>query len=195
MESLNIAGIGLALAGLGLAFWLVTRLLLRTVPRIKPSTSQVEAGSADSDSSQPDAILTIQPGGRVLSLNQRARQIFNLSEKDQPDLERLARQIRPSEPFLDLCASEGQERFTLEGRQYSGSSYRLSIPQPVMVLALRPLETSGVLSDDGSTTTQTLRTITELSQAMAASLELETTVAGILESIARIIPADYLEIT
>ena len=43
--------------------------------------------------------------------------------------------------------------------------------------------------------TQTLQTFTELTQAMAASLDLYKTLQAILENVEKILPADFLEIT
>ncbi len=154
-----------------------------------------------------DAILLVQTGGRVLYSNQPAKEMFH-HQKDIPNLERLARSTRPSDVFLQLCATQGQARFYLNGKLVEGISYGLPRwgkngspsggdlgSQNVMLVALRYPQVADFASGEGKVSDQALNVFAELSQAMAASLDLEKTLQKILESVERLIPADTLEIT
>ncbi len=192
MELLSIIGVGLAFVVLGLLFWLMTRFLLRTSARIRPIPGLV----GEPLYQDREAVITIEPGGRVLALDQTARALFHLGETDLPNLERLARQMRPSEPFLALCAAPGEGTFVIDGKTYAAESHLLPVPgQTLIAVTLRQSDVSTLSAEGGTAGTQTLSTITELTQAMAASLELEATISAILDSVGKIIPADYLEIT
>jgi GAF domain-containing protein len=154
-----------------------------------------------------DAVLLVQVGGRVLYSNQQAKEIFRHQE-DAPNLERLARSTHPSEAFLQLCATEGQARFYLNGRLVEGISYGIPgwgkngspsgselVSRNVMLVALRRPQVANLASGEGSVSDQALGVFAELSQAMASSLDFEKTLQKILESVERLIPTDTLEIT
>ena len=130
-------------------------------------------------------------------MNARARQVFQLEEFETPNLERLARRTRPSDRFLSLCASEGQSRFALDGRLVDGVSYRVqSDASPYTVVALRYPEIAPFLSSsEARPSGQALHAITEMGQAMVASLDLKTTVKAIFDNIEKLLPADFMEIT
>ncbi len=125
------------------------------------------------------------------------------------NLEYLARRTRPSETFLSLCAKEGQARFSLDGRLVQGYSYLLpnESSTTVMMISLQRLQLVGGSSDHersdleeveertGASPRAYFEIFTELSQAMASNLDWDTTIKSILESIERLIPADYIEVT
>jgi hypothetical protein len=116
-----ILGSGLGLLGL----W---RLLLRIVPSIQPIPAPPPLSSAIMSldlAKNDDAILLVQPGGKILFTNRTLREWLNLSLDDLPNLEHLARQARPSETFFSLCATPGQARFSLQGLMVDGISYDL----------------------------------------------------------------------
>jgi PAS domain S-box-containing protein len=189
--------LGLILTLAGLVFWLVTRWLSR-VPLQKSSPVEnnaclVQEGLQD----HVDAVLVIQAGGKPIYANRKAQELFHLRENELPNLERLAKRIRPPDQFLNLCAFEQQTRFVLDGRLVEGTSFHLAVqPTPLMVVALRdPGLTASLLSDQSTDSAHMLKTYVELTQAMAASLELPKTIQAIFENIEKLIPADWMEIT
>lgn len=196
----NISGVSLAilLIALGLAFWLVTRALMYLAPRMKPAVlpQQSAAKPVDTLTRQKDAILIVQPGGRIFSINDRARKILGLAPNEIPNLQRLAKRARPAEDLLSLCATEGQARFLLDGRLVIGSSYVLPIqPENLVVVSLRYPDLSTSRSGDAPLPPNTLQTFNELTQSIAGSLELEGTLQAIFESVGKMIPADFMEVT
>ncbi len=190
--------LGLILVGVGLLVLVVTLGLTRFVPKLR-LTRPPELPVFQPDSLDPhaDAVLTVHLGGQVTWVNARAREIFQLQEGELPNLERLAKKFRPSEKFLGLCAAEGQARFVFDGRPADGISYRVQAAQePYLVLSLRLPEVSGELVDQSSVLqAKTLQTFTELTQAIAASLDLDETLQAILENVEKLVPADIWEIT
>lgn len=186
--------LGLSLVLAGLACWLLIRLLFWRV-----SQPYLSSGPADSSSVEPlqdhgDAVLLLSTG-RITQLNQKARALFHLQDEEQPNLERLARLIRPSETFLQLCANAQQARLVLDGRLVECLSYRLaSDGGPLMMVLLRDPAENGDGRQPGYNG-GTLQTFVELNQAMAASLDLATTIQTILENIQKMVPADWMEIT
>ena len=202
--------LGIILFFLGLGFVLLTFLLLRLVPRLKllMPASQTPLPQIQLPS-HSEAVLLVRPGGRISYLNRQARDLFN-SWEEEPNLESLARRARPSEAFISLCASEGQTRFSLNGKFVEGTSYFMpnatnngaGQENAILVSIRRPqfvIDNGSPESDEqGSRTVdpsaQTFVIFTELSQAMAASLELEPALQAILESVERLIPSDFFEI-
>ncbi|MFN2195477.1 MAG: GAF domain-containing protein, partial [Anaerolineales bacterium] len=194
MDSLTL-GIFLLLIGavLTLLTWLVLRGLTRTRqarPAARPSL-----GISTRRDPHTDAVVTIEAGGRVLDCNNLARQWFELGNRE-PTLETLARQVRPSQNFLSLCAGEGQARFTLRGRHTEANSY----PVPsrdygqVMMVVMRQPTGASLMSADLTQSGRAIQIFTELSQKMASSLELSPTLNAVLESVEQLIPADFSEI-
>jgi sensor histidine kinase regulating citrate/malate metabolism len=108
---LNPEFLGILLLLTGLLFLLLVLGLPRIVHRRPNPISEISAQKSTDISSQTRAVLIIQPGGRVDYINPIARQLFDLREGEQSNLEVLAHQIRPSDDFLKICAAEGQTRF------------------------------------------------------------------------------------
>ena len=211
MLELSPVVLGFILVVLGLAFMGLTLALLRLIPRpqqapiappLPPTSSQI--------TNHTEAVLVVQTGGRVAYINQAAREIFSVWE-DEPNLESLGRRTRPSEVFLSLCAGEGQARFTVNGRAVDGISYfapgslgkgaeqfsamLVSIRRPQLVMDSDVLTGRGPGDAAALPTAHALTIFNELSQSMASSLELEPTLQTILESIERLLPSDFFEIT
>ena len=194
--------LGADLVSLGVAFVLVaivliglTILLLRLLPRAKSTQAPPITPSITLELNPVNhAVLLVQSGGRVTYTNKLAREWFGHYD-EEPNLERLARRARPSEVFLSLCASEGQTRFSLDGRLVEGSSYFVppanGTPGAFLVSLQRPQVTAG----DTQVSGQALDIFAELSQAMASSLDFETALLVILESVERLVPCDFSEIT
>ncbi|HMN58925.1 MAG TPA: GAF domain-containing protein [Anaerolinea sp.] len=195
---MDVVGLGLVFILVGLFFFLTARLLVGVVPNLRPAANEnlLPSGGSAPEGLE-DAVLVVQRGGKVRSLNERARQVFHLQEPDPPDLDRLSRQTRPSEAFLGLCAAQGQAHFTVDGRYAEGTSYQLDLADDSLVLvSLRfPELVAGLTGVDSSASAQTLQTFTELTAAIAASLDLEQTLRAVLENMEKLVQADFLEIT
>jgi PAS domain S-box-containing protein len=219
MPELSPIVLGIILLTLGLVFFLLALVFLRLMPKLQPLTKTPSQPPTSLDiPAHSEAVLLVQGGGRVSYLNQQARELFNAWE-DEPNLENLARRARPSEAFLTLCASEGQARFSLNGRFVEGKSYYTSgirisgtqeqhailvaLHRPQLVIEgdsplatpSQPNQTARTAYPQPDVTPQALNIFTELSQAMASSLDLEVTLQTILESVERLFPSDFLEIT
>jgi len=191
---MDIVGIGIALALVGIAFLGLIRALLRMAARMQPGDIPAANDSVPVEiDANPEATWIVQPGGRVSSVNAQARQVFDLVEQESPTLERLARSARPVEAFYNVCATEGRARFSISGRPVEAFSYR--IPNDAMLVALRYTELApNLASAESGVAAQTLQTFTDLTQAMAGSLDIETTLQAVLRSVEKLIPADFMEI-
>jgi GAF domain-containing protein len=193
-------GLGIGLLLVGLALILLVATLLRFLPNTQPSsTSEIaspEPYFAATSERNREAILVIRTGGRVEYINNAARQMFGLHETEEPDLERLARQVRPSVDFFDLCTSEGKRSLSVNGRIAEAVSYAVPGPYPVMLITLRRPEISAALSTEAQENipTAALKIITDFGQAIAASRSLNATLRTVLENVSRLIPVDILEI-
>src|SRR3990172_9305721 len=118
-------GLGLSIILAGLVFFILFWVFLRLLPRhqIVPGSSPAPAFPYESQTT--DAVVLVQPGGRVEYMNPLARGSFGLNEEETGDLERLARRVRPSEEFLELCVVESQKRLSVNGRLMDATSYRV----------------------------------------------------------------------
>lgn len=188
-------GLGVSLFLAGLVVITLAWVVLRILPRAR-SASQAEANPSHFPKSgvSQDAIILLQAGGRVEYVSERARSLFGLREDESHDLESLARRVRPSDDFLDLCAAPGSKRVSIGGRLVDISSFEVPGAYPSMLVSLRerdPLSSSGA---EDTATLEILRVATEFSQTLAASLDLETTVYSILDNVSRLIPSDALEL-
>ncbi len=218
MFELSPTALGILLLLLGACLFGATLIALRITPRLQPTAkTPAPPPSTKSGPAHNEAVLLVKSGGRVIYINQMAREWFNVWE-EEPNLESLARRTRPSEAFLTLCAGEEQARFSLNGRFVEGTSYYapttqgegsealsailVTLRHPQLVIdSSSPFAASDTPASEtadgkrsGDLSPQALQTFTELSQAMAGSLDLEATLKTILESIERLLPADLLEI-
>ena len=187
-------GIGFMIAGLVLV--LLVLPMIRILPRSKDSAL---ASLAHLEYSEPansvDAIIHVQPGGRVDHINSLARTYFDLRENEPFDLERLARRARPSDDFLDLCVSPGQKRISIGGKLMDVTSYQVPGAFPSMLVSLRSVDLSPALSEPGyEASGRILKVVTEFGQEIATSLDLSTTIQSILENVNRLVPSDVLEL-
>jgi PAS domain S-box-containing protein len=197
MFGLGSTTLGIIFIAIGVVFLLLTPLLLRLVPYLRRITQPTSSPSAIPTDLPPNenAVLIVQAGGRVTYINDEAREWFNLLEDEIPNLERLARNTRPNEAFLNLCAAAGHARFNLHQSLIEGVSYYVpSDDQQAIMVTMQQLQLSR-LEDDSGRSTQTISIFNEISQNMSASLDLETTIETILESIDRLIPSDFSEVT
>ena len=189
-------GPGLGLIFVGLVIVLLVWALLRILPR-GPAYSSIPLSSLEhyDVSDLKEAVIIVQGGGRVEYLNPPARQLFGLQENEQADLEHLARRTRSSKDFLSLFSKEGQKRISIGSQLTEATSYRIPGLSPLMMVALRTLNLSSVLSvEGGQLSASILRVITDFGQAVTSSLSLETTVQTVLENVRRLVSADVLEV-
>jgi PAS domain S-box-containing protein len=195
MSSLSPYSLGIYFVAAGLLLWILARLLMRAVP---PSSRGILHASERQEPAfgHAEAVFVVQPGGRIITANQPFQQLFQLQSGETPNLEWVARRIRPSDAFFNLCTFEGSARFIVEGRFYQISSYLLNGSSgPIVTLIMRP--SSGENQGDDRSqdvNLQRLQAITELSKTVAASLDMDITIQAVIESVERLIPVDYVEV-
>jgi PAS domain S-box-containing protein len=143
-----------------------------------------------------NAVLIVQPGGRVIYINDNASEWFNITDNAAPNLERMARLARPSESFLSLCSTAGQARFNLQQTFVEGTSYFIPFQdgQAIMVVLEKP-QLANLDQSETNLSAQAINIFTDISQKMSASLDLDTTIETILSSVDQLIPSDFSEIT
>jgi hypothetical protein len=211
MTFTNTAVFGLELIAIGLVLVLAIVVLRLLIRRFQPfrSTATPQAIFSPKIPPNSDAVLIIQPGGRVVYFNQQARDWLAYNRaKPNIDIDRLAQRARPSDAFLELCYSEGQARFSLDGRMVEGTSYTVPYDDGkghrggnghpstnAMLVSLRRPQVAAISSGGTGVSDQTLNIFAELSQSMAGSLDLEATIQAILDSVERLIPSNHSEIT
>ena len=190
------AGLGLSLILAGLVVAILVWVFLRMLPRREPTADVISTPAASFESQSTDAVIVVQPGGRVEYMSRLARDWFGLQEGESPDLERLARRVRPSEEFLGLCAGEGRKRFSVNGRLMDATSYRVPGFNPVMLLSLRSMELAPTLggAEGGSFSSSILKVIAEFGQTIPASLNLDASLRAIFQNVERLVSADVMEI-
>jgi PAS domain S-box-containing protein len=190
--SLNL-GIGLIIAGL--VFVILVWGVLSLLPRSQAAGQHETPFARMDEGKSEDAVVVIQPGGRVDYVNTRAREWFGLRENDQADLERLLRRVRPADDFLDVCAEPGNKRLNINGKTVEASSFQVPGAYPQMLISFRGADMvpAGGTEAPGLSTSM-LRVVTDFGQSVASSLELESVVHSILDNVLRVIPADLLEL-
>jgi PAS domain S-box-containing protein len=187
--------LGIALIFLGILFFVGALIFVRLISgrinmrgKISPSSISQELPE------HQEAVMVIQPGGRVSYLNQAAREKFKVWQ-ETPNLERLARQTRPIDAFLSLCSTEGVAPFSIDGQKMEGVSY--SVPNgngKAVLLTIRSRQPGAISNGSIESSDQTLEIMTSLSQSLQADLELDTTLEGILTSGEQLVPNDFSEI-
>ncbi|MEW6084400.1 MAG: GAF domain-containing protein [Chloroflexota bacterium] len=191
-------------AGLDVSVWLISIALvllaivlgvvwLRRLPGNTLAVVQTTASQNFSpNSNSNEAVITVQPGGRVDYINELAREWFGLREGEEPELERLVRKTRPAEDFLNLCANAGQKRLSIAGKLIEATSYHVPGPYPLMLLTMRGVELySG--GDQIAADSSMLKILSDFGRGVTETLELEETLYSILLNISHLVPADLLE--
>ncbi|MBI2333130.1 MAG: GAF domain-containing protein [Chloroflexi bacterium] len=184
-------GVGVFIAGLVIVT--LALLLLRLVARTHISAEDNITSPVPTKSNSREAVIVLQPGGRVEYISAAARPFFNLRDDEPFDLERLARHVRPSDDFIDLCVVPGIRRVSINGKPAELASYEVPGAYPRMLISVRGKEIS-VAAENGEGSGEILRVATEFSHGIAASLDLETTVRSILDHVGRLVPSDVLEL-
>ena len=188
------AGLALVVLAVILGLIVLTVIWLRRLPRNASLASEATAPFSSPDPSPlSEAVLVVQVGGRVESMNDLAREWFGLREGEPPDLERLIRRARPAEDILNLCARQGQKRLSIGGRLVDATSYQVPGPYPLMLISMRSVELSTSL-DEVSADASLLRIVSDFGKNVSASLELEDTLYAILLNVSHLVPSDILEI-
>ncbi|HXD10121.1 MAG TPA: GAF domain-containing protein [Anaerolineales bacterium] len=192
----GLDAVGLGLIGLALAFVVPVLVIgyLRRLQQNAPTTTSSDSSfNSPSSSHTNEGILIVQSGGRVEYINELAREWFNLSLHEQPDLERLLRRVRPTDEFIELCARQGQKRISIGGQLVEVTSYQIPGPDLLMLVAIRNIEFSKNLAET-NTDSSILQLITDFGSSVSASLDLEDTLHAILLNVSHLVPADLLEI-
>ncbi|MBI3161307.1 MAG: GAF domain-containing protein, partial [Chloroflexi bacterium] len=188
-------GIGLFFTGLILIVlvWAILRIFSRASSATLPASSAPAPFIPESSKSN-DAIIILTPGGRVEYISALARAYFDLRENEPYDIERLARRVRPSDDFLDLCAASGHKRVSIGGKLVEISSYEVPGAYPMMLVSLRGKEFAPALEQSSGASEEILRMVTEFSRSIASHLDLESTLFSILDNVSRLVPSDLLEL-
>ncbi|MBK6794834.1 MAG: GAF domain-containing protein [Anaerolineales bacterium] len=190
-------GVGVFIAGLVIVT--LALLMLRILSRSQ-SARHIDPGfsaaplNINSKSNTKEAVIVLQPGGRVEYISSAARVYFNLRDDESFDLERLARHVRPSDDFIDLCVTPGAKRVSIGGRPAELASYEVPGVYPRMLISVRGKEASSTTGNSDEGSNEILRVATEFSQGIAESLDLATTVGSILDHVGRLVPSDVLEL-
>ncbi len=194
--------LGFMLLMFGATATVLALYVLRAIHRAEPDIQlESETPTPPQDGQQTEGILIVQTGGRLAYLNQRARELLNIWEKN-PSLERVGRKVRPRDAFFNLCASEAEAELYLASKPVRAISH--SIPygqtgaffvvlQPVQTLIELPVGNEGEAGSHFSS--QTVSLLNDLGQAMAACLDVEETIQATLTSIEKVISSDASEIT
>jgi PAS domain-containing protein len=183
---------GIGLLVIGLVFFLLVWVALRLLPGSQ-SIALADATTPlyfPETTSNVDAVLIVQPGGRVEYVNALARQLFGLREDEYLDLERLARRVRPSDYFLELCATAGQKRLTINEKLVEATSYNIPGAYPMVLVTIRGMDLAPALEARDDSSGSILKVITDFGQSIASNLELQTTLQAILENISKLVPSD-----
>lgn len=188
-------GLGVSLFVAGLVIVGLAWLTLRMLPQTQRAAQSVITSPIFPESTKSnEAIILLQPGGRVEYISTQARAYFNLRENEPYDIERLARRVRPSDDFLDICAVPGSKRVSIGGRLVELASYEVPGAYPLILISLRGKESTLSLEQGNGTSSEILQLATEFSLGIATSLDLNTTVRSVLDHVSRLVPSDVLEL-
>ncbi|MAT42591.1 MAG: hypothetical protein CL609_09635 [Anaerolineaceae bacterium] len=184
--------LGLIIAGFGGVLWLAARFMLRTFQDSNPTqiTPPIDLSTELDTHNRP--VILVTKGGQVRAINQAAKQLFNIEMQGQPNLEALARRVRPTDVFYSICSEPSETTVTIEGQVVEALSYPVT---EGMLIVFQGRSFGAVATQPHSVTTKTLVTINEMTHLMAASLDLEETIQAILENIFKIVPADVVELS
>lgn len=190
-----LPNLGISLFIAGLVIVVLAWIFLRLLPRTEGATQINSIPNEYPESAKSkDAVIIVQPGGRVEYINSNARAYFGLRENEPYDLERLARYVRPSDDFLDICSVPSSKRVSINGKLVEMTSHEVPGTYPRMLVSLRSKEALNGADRNNGASNETLQLATEFSQSIAASLDLNTTVNSILNNVGKLVPSDVLEL-
>jgi PAS domain S-box-containing protein len=191
MPELSWLNTGMLFFALGGVFLVLFAVVLQAWRRVNSTylAALRKAAYTQGEATYPDAVIVVQRGGSIASLNEQARKWFGLGEYDSVSLERIARQIRPAERFLRLCVQQDVARLMVAGRIAEAISYRLADGE--MMVVLRPVgsgEEQGEISED------ILAAVMTFSQEIISEAGLYATLRNVFLNLLRLIPYDVAEI-
>jgi len=189
-------GNGLLLILLALAFFLIVLAIVAIRRYFTGRSSSQPVSSSQLPAESPNSsegILLVQAGGRVEYINNIAREWFGLRPDERPDLERLIRSTRPSEDFLDLCASPGQKRLSIANQLMDVTSYQVPAPYSQILVAIKEIKFSKNISDAGDGV-PILRLVSDFGRDVSASLDLTHVIKATLLNMSQLISSDVLEV-
>ena len=189
-------GIGLLLILLALAFLVPVLAIVafrrssgKTRSARRATISQLPPDTTNSN----EGILLVQSGGRVEYINDLAREWFGLRPDEQPDLERLIRRARPAEEFLNLCATPGHKRLSIDNKLVEATSYRVPAPNAQILVAIKTVEFSKNITESGDGLS-ILRLVSDFGREVSASLDLTEVIHTVLLNVSQLVSSDMLEI-
>ena len=202
MDVLQIGILFLAIGGL---IWLIIRLGLYLLQnwRLRRSLKSREQKEGH------DAVILLEKGGRVYSVNQVTRDLLGISNYEPVTLNSILVKFSPQDQFLNLCVNEGLEQLTLDGVGLVEvhSNHLLVENKEYQVLYLSRVElmeeiafkqTLPEVQADGSETMisrDALDSILDIAESIHQSFSLDETVRNILYQFNRFIPSEFAEIT
>ena len=129
MFGLSTTTFAITISVIGIGFLILTPILLRLVPYLLRSNRRSSPTSVIETDLPPNenAVILVRPGGQIVYINEQAREWFNLLENEPPNIERMSRNTRPTDAFLNLCAAAGHARVNLDQFLIEGISimYRM----------------------------------------------------------------------
>ncbi|MEW5940988.1 MAG: GAF domain-containing protein, partial [Chloroflexota bacterium] len=187
--------LGLVLILAALALIALVGVFLRVPPRGRAAPGTDASPVLPFESKTSDAILIVQPGGRVDYMNAQAYERFGMPSGETPDLERLARRVRPSEDFLELCITESQKRFSVNGRLTDASSYRVPGYAALMLISFRSVDLGPALASGSASegSGSVLKAVSEFGQAVSANLRMADVLPAVFQGVGRLVSADVIE--
>ncbi len=195
MFELDSVSLGIIFLFVGILFFVIIFVFVRLISRrdIFGKPQKMEPNFQDMAEHQ-DAVLVVQPGGKISFLNQVAREIFDVWQ-ESPNLERLAKKTRPLDTFLGLCSAEGRAPFSLDGQPMEGVSYYVpNGSESSIIVSIRTQQLNSISIEDREYSDQAIEVISALGQSMQADLDLESTLDEILSGATELIPADFSEL-
>ncbi|MCL4248160.1 MAG: GAF domain-containing protein [Anaerolineae bacterium] len=178
----------LLVGALALLGWLYTMLRQRA-PLARPSDDEALLDILGLNTAD-EALLVASEHGRLLHINEMARQWLNLGE-GEPNVEFLAGLAEPSDSFLDLLGSEGQASFRIAGRWVDATSHRIPAGNEIrMVIVMRPVSSARESYDLSSA----INIVSSVGEAVQIGMSVEQVLQALLTIVMRELPARAGEI-
>lgn len=137
--------------------------------------------------SENDALLVASDHGQVLHANDTLRRWLG---SDMPDLESIARNVQPTDTFLELFTREAQVSLQFGKRWVEAVSRRTATDGvPRMVVVMRELS-NGAVSADSLDLNRAINVVNEIGDTINASLGIEPVVQALLTIVGKELPSD-----
>ncbi|HWQ45318.1 MAG TPA: hypothetical protein VN376_00545, partial [Longilinea sp.] len=193
MDQTVILWIALLLVAFGVAVWFIIRWSIVHTSKDKPQSTQSPLQD-ETEEIPTQAVLIVQAGGKLISVNSRARQLFHIPSSSEPNFERITRLIRPSDEFLRLCSQGGLGQLSIEGVSFNFSASPIPVTAPPwMVITINmDLDSAYPHHTDPNTLEHPLGLPIE--DKLFSSLDLQYVVTSLLNRIERNFPTDFLQL-